>query len=155
MDRVRAMTTGASLSSTFWPYALEYATWLHNRISCSSNPSAHSPYYMMTGKPADVSMARTFGCLCYYLPPQGSFGKFEQRGRAGMFLGISNVRKAWIVRDMASDVDTDTRSARFFYDLMLPDAESLLELNAELTEFDELGAYEVADRAAYQRESRC
>ncbi|CAI5951656.1 unnamed protein product [Closterium sp. NIES-65] len=127
MDKVRTMTTGASLSSTFWPYALEYATWLHNRISCSSNPSAHSPYYVMTGKPADVSMARTFGCLCYYLPPQGSFGKFEQRGRAGMFLGISNVRKAWIVRDMASDVDTDTRSARFFDDLMLPDAESLLE----------------------------
>ncbi|CAI7894508.1 unnamed protein product [Closterium sp. NIES-53] len=40
MDRVRAMTTRASLSSKFWPYALEYAAWLHNRISCSSNPSA-------------------------------------------------------------------------------------------------------------------
>ncbi|CAI5943979.1 unnamed protein product [Closterium sp. NIES-65] len=127
MDRVRAMTTGASLSSKFWPYALGYAAWLHNRISCSSNPSAHSPYFMMMGKAADVSMARTFGCLCYFLPPQGSFGKFEQRGRAGMFLGLSNSRKAWIVRDLASDVDTDTRSARFFDDLMLPDAESLLE----------------------------
>ncbi|CAI7912565.1 unnamed protein product [Closterium sp. NIES-54] len=111
MDRVRAMTTGANLSSKFWPYVLEYASWLHNRISCSSNPSAHSPYFMMTGRAADVSMARTFGCLCYYLPPQGSFGKFEQRGRVGMFLGLSNARKAWIVRDLASDVDTDTRSA--------------------------------------------
>ncbi|CAI7902927.1 unnamed protein product [Closterium sp. NIES-54] len=99
MDRVRAMTTGASLSSKFWPYALEYAAWLHNRISCSSNPSAHSPYFMMTGKAADVLMARTFGCLCYYLPPQGSFGKFEQRGRVRMFVGLSNARKAWIVRD--------------------------------------------------------
>ncbi|CAI7828051.1 unnamed protein product [Closterium sp. NIES-54] len=107
MDRVRAMTTGASLSSKFWPYALEYAAWLHNRISCSSNPSAHSPYFMMTGKAADVSMARTFGCLCYYLPPQGSFGKFEQRGRTGMFLGLSNSRKAWILWDLASDVDTE------------------------------------------------
>ncbi|CAI7891981.1 unnamed protein product [Closterium sp. NIES-54] len=77
MDRVRAMTTGASLSSKSWPYALEYAAWLHNRINCSSNPSAHSPYYMMTGKAADVSMVRTFDCLCYYLPPQGNFGKFE------------------------------------------------------------------------------
>ncbi|CAI7862571.1 unnamed protein product [Closterium sp. NIES-53] len=77
MDRVRQMTTRASLSSKFWPYALKYAAWLHNRISCSGNPSAHSPYFMMTGKVADVSMARTFGCLCYYLPPQGSFGKFE------------------------------------------------------------------------------
>ncbi|CAI7849556.1 unnamed protein product, partial [Closterium sp. NIES-54] len=74
MDRVQAMTTGASLSSKFWPYALEYASWLHNRISCSGNPSAHSPYFMVTGKAADVSMARTFGCLCYYLPPQCSFG---------------------------------------------------------------------------------
>ncbi|CAI7749803.1 unnamed protein product [Closterium sp. NIES-54] len=87
MDRVRPMTTGASLSYKFWPYALEYAAWLHNRISCSSNSSAHSPYFMMMGRAADVSMARTFGCLCYYLPPQGSFGKFEQRGRVGMFLG--------------------------------------------------------------------
>ncbi|CAI7844177.1 unnamed protein product [Closterium sp. NIES-54] len=127
MDRVRAMTTGARLSSKFWPYSLEYAAWLHNRISCSSNPSAHSPYFMMTGRAADVSMARTFGCLCYYLPPQGSFGKFEQRGRVGMFLGLSNARKAWIVRDLASDVDTDTRSARFFDDLMIPDSESVLE----------------------------
>ncbi|CAI7863175.1 unnamed protein product [Closterium sp. NIES-53] len=134
MDRVRAMTSGASLSSKFWPYALEYAAWLHNRISCSSNPSAHSPYFMMTGKAADVSMARTFGCLCYYLPPQGSFGKFEQRGRTGMFLGLSNSRKAWIVRDLASDVDTDTRSARFFDDLMLPDAESVLERQRYLEE---------------------
>ncbi|CAI7921407.1 unnamed protein product [Closterium sp. NIES-54] len=113
MDRVRAMTTGASLSSKFWPYKLEYAAWLHNRISCSSNPSAHSPYFMMTGKAAYVSMARTFGCLCYYLPPQGSFGKFEQRGQAGTFLGLSNSRKAWIVWDLASDVDTGTRSARY------------------------------------------
>ncbi|CAI5461232.1 unnamed protein product [Closterium sp. Yama58-4] len=105
-----------------------------NRGDCSSNPSAHSPYFMMTGKAADVSMARTFGCLCYYLPPQGSFGKLEQRGRAGMFLGLSNSRKAWIVRDLASDVDTDTRSARFFDDLMLPDAESLLERQRYLDE---------------------
>ncbi|CAI7919851.1 unnamed protein product [Closterium sp. NIES-54] len=134
MDRVRAMTTGASLSSKFWPYALEYAAWLHNRISCSSNPSAHSPNFMMTGKAADVSMARTFGCLCYYLPPQGSFGKFEQRGRTSMFLGLSNSQKAWIVRDLASDVDTDTRSARFFYDLMLPDVESVLERQRYLEE---------------------
>ncbi|CAI7783969.1 unnamed protein product [Closterium sp. NIES-54] len=94
MDRVRAMTTGASLSSKFWPYALEYAAWLHNR----------------------------------------SFGKFEQRGRAGMFLGLSNSRKAWIVRDLASDVDTDTCSARFFDDLMLPDAESVLECQRYLEE---------------------
>ncbi|CAI7787117.1 unnamed protein product [Closterium sp. NIES-53] len=134
MDRVRAMTTGASLSSKFWPYALEYAAWLHNHISCSSNPSAHSPYFMMTGKAADVSMARTFGCLCYYLPSQGSFGKFEQRGQTGMFLGLSNSQKAWIVRDLASDVDTDTHFARFFYDLMLPDAESVLERQRYLEE---------------------
>ncbi|CAI7934186.1 unnamed protein product [Closterium sp. NIES-54] len=134
MDRVHAMTTGASLSSKFWPYALEYAAWLHNRIGCSSNPSAHSPYFMMTRKAADVSMARTFGCLCYYLPSQGSFEKFEQRGQTGMFLGLSNSQKAWIVRDLASDVDTDTRSARFFYDLMLPDAESLLERQRYLEE---------------------
>ncbi|CAI5457582.1 unnamed protein product [Closterium sp. Yama58-4] len=99
----------------------------HGYTTASAAVSAHSPYFMMTGKAADVSMARTFGCLCYYLPPQGSFGKFEQRGRAGMFLGLSNSRKAWIVRDLASDVDTDTRSARFFDDLMLPDAKSLLK----------------------------
>ncbi|CAI7897034.1 unnamed protein product [Closterium sp. NIES-54] len=123
-----------TLSSKFWPYALEYAAWLHNRISCSSNPSAHSPYFMMMGKAVDVSMARTFGCLCYYLPPQGSFGKFEQRGRTCMFLGLSNSRKAWIVRDLASNVDTDTRSARFFDDLMLPDAESVLERQRYLEE---------------------
>ncbi|CAI7920473.1 unnamed protein product [Closterium sp. NIES-53] len=134
MDRVHAMTTGANLSSKFWPYALEYAAWLHNRISCSSNPSAHSPYFMMTERAADVSMARTFGCLCYYLPPQGSFGKFEQRGRVGMFLGLSNARKAWIVRDLASDVDTDTRSARFFDDLMIPDTESVLERHRYMEE---------------------
>ncbi|CAI7842905.1 unnamed protein product [Closterium sp. NIES-54] len=47
MDRVRAITTGASMSSRFWPYALEYAAWLHNRMSC---PSAHPPYFMMIGK---------------------------------------------------------------------------------------------------------
>ncbi|CAI7783160.1 unnamed protein product [Closterium sp. NIES-54] len=89
---------------------------------------------MMTGRAADVSMARTFGCLCYYLPPQGSFGKFEQRGRVGMFLGLSNARKAWIVRDLASDVDTDTRSARFFDDLMIPDAELVLERHCYMEE---------------------
>ncbi|CAI7747021.1 unnamed protein product [Closterium sp. NIES-54] len=82
---------------------------------------------MMTGKAADAPMTRAFGCLCYYLPPQGSFGKFEQRGRAGIFLGLSNARKAWIVRDLASDMETDTRSTRFFDDLMMPDAESVLE----------------------------
>ncbi|CAI7860199.1 unnamed protein product [Closterium sp. NIES-54] len=134
MDRVRAMTTGANLSSKFWPYALEYAAWLHNRISCSSKPSAHSPYFMMTGRAANVSMARTFGCLCYYLPPQGSFGKFEQRERVGMFLGLSNTRKAWIVRDLASDVVTDTRSARFFDDLTILDAESVLGRHRYLEE---------------------
>jgi hypothetical protein len=79
-----------------WPFAIDYAVYLWNRLPRS--PSGLSPeelYYRTTSSHEDLRNAKVWGCPTYVLDPTLQDGKklprWEPRSKLGQFLGRSKV----------------------------------------------------------------
>ncbi|KAE8221726.1 hypothetical protein CF326_g8509 [Tilletia indica] len=92
------MLRAARLPLGFWPYAVQYAAYVLNRTP-SSSLKGKLPQVVWSGKPVKLSAIRTFGSLCWTLiyPKQRQEGKLSARGLRGIFLGIGEDRRAWLV----------------------------------------------------------
>ncbi|KAE8243175.1 hypothetical protein A4X03_0g7847 [Tilletia caries] len=97
-ERMRAMLRGARLPFGFWPYAVQYAAYVINRTP-STSLEGRIPQALWSGKPVDITALRTFGCLCWTLiyPEQRQEGKLSARGLRGIFLGVGEERRAWLI----------------------------------------------------------
>ncbi|KAE8258539.1 hypothetical protein A4X13_0g1619 [Tilletia indica] len=97
-ERMRAMLRAARLPLGFWPYAVQYAAYVLNRTP-SNTLRGQLPQEVWSGKPAKLDAIRTFGSLCWTLiyPKQRQEGKLSARGLRGIFLGIGEDRRAWLV----------------------------------------------------------
>ena len=63
LDMIRSMMGFASLSISFWGYALESACYLLNRVT--SKPVIKTPYEIWTGRKPALSHLRVWGCPAY------------------------------------------------------------------------------------------
>ena len=84
-DAIRSMLFAAGLELKFWPYALRY--WLIINDIVPHGQREHSPHFICTGKVADVSLLRVFGCRVYVQPTGKRDGKATVNARTGIFLG--------------------------------------------------------------------
>ncbi|KAE8247330.1 hypothetical protein A4X06_0g4533 [Tilletia controversa] len=111
-ERGRVMLTAARLPIGFWPFAWRYAAYLVNRTPHSSL-GYRIPQELWSGKPVDLSMLRTFGCLCWTMQDarHRPDGKLSARGVRGTFLGMSEDRKGWLVY-VPSDTTNPLRYSR-------------------------------------------
>lgn len=75
----------ASLSFSFWPHALQMATYLLNIIPYKSQ-NFHSPTYSLYHKISSYSHLRVFGCLCFPLILSPSHHKLQSRFTPCVFL---------------------------------------------------------------------
>ena len=83
LERVRCMLINASLPRVFWAEAVATAIYLINR--CPSGAiQMKTPEEMWTGRPADYSRLRVFGCTAYAHIRQD---KLEPRAEKCIFLG--------------------------------------------------------------------
>jgi len=86
-EALRAMLSGAGLDPKFWPFAFRHFLYLYNLTPHGTRPQ--SPYSMRTGKIADISHLRVFGCRVFctenatVTPHQ-----LALKGRPGIFLGF-------------------------------------------------------------------
>ena len=71
------MLSNAGLNRRFWGEAISTTCFLINR-SPHSGIQLKTPYEMWSGKPADYSNLRAFGCTVYY---HVSEGKLEPRAK--------------------------------------------------------------------------
>ncbi|CAI7882035.1 unnamed protein product [Closterium sp. NIES-53] len=60
-----------------------------------------SPYFMWTRKVPSVSMARVWGCMAQYQVPDQQRRKLDPKAQWGIFLGVSERSKAWILWSVA------------------------------------------------------
>ena len=86
LERVRCMLSNAGLDRRFWAEAVSTACYLINRgphtgIQCKT------PMEMWSGKAADYSNLKAFGCTTYY---HVSEGKLEPRAKKGVFVGYGD-----------------------------------------------------------------
>ncbi|KAE8189347.1 hypothetical protein CF328_g6312 [Tilletia controversa] len=111
-ERGRAMLAAARLPVGFWPFAWRYAAYLVNRTPHRSL-QYQIPQELWSKKPVDLSMLRTFGCLCWTMQDarHRPDGKLSARGVHGTFLGLSEDRKGWLVY-VPSDTTNPLRYSR-------------------------------------------
>ncbi|KAL6187297.1 hypothetical protein ACLB2K_038697 [Fragaria x ananassa] len=86
LERARCMLSNAGLERRFWVEAVSTACYLINR---GPHTGIHlkTPYEMWSGKSADYSNLRVFGCTAYY---HVSEGKLEPRAKKGVFVGYGD-----------------------------------------------------------------
>lgn len=96
LNMTRCMLFATGLPLYFWGDAVEYATYVLNRSSCSANTKRKSPLEMLTGTVPKLSDVVTFGSPCMaYLDP----GKkaWKPRAQVGMIVGKKDETKGYKV----------------------------------------------------------
>ncbi|CAI7789984.1 unnamed protein product [Closterium sp. NIES-53] len=113
-EKMRALLAQAQLGPLYWPFAMDHATLLHNLLSSSS------PHLLWTGKLGTTKLLRVFGCVVQYRPPTAPLGKFDQRAKWGLHLGIEKQYSAWRIMDYRSRLLVPARDCIFYENLTLP-----------------------------------
>ncbi|CAI7862102.1 unnamed protein product [Closterium sp. NIES-53] len=116
-------SSGISSASHLYPSPLSPRSAnlrLHNMLSSKALPNNNSPFKEWTGKHPDTRMLRVFGCMVQYRPHTAQTGKFEDRARWGIHLGIESEYHAWTILDFATHQLTRSRDCIFYERLTLP-----------------------------------
>ncbi|CAI7770809.1 unnamed protein product [Closterium sp. NIES-53] len=119
-EKMRALLAQAQLGPLYWPFAMDHATLLHNLLSSSALPNNASPHLLWTGKLGTTKLLRVFGCVVQYRPPTAPLGKFDQRAKWGLHLGIEKQYSAWRIMDYRSRLLVLARDCIFYENLTLP-----------------------------------
>ncbi|CAI7923053.1 unnamed protein product [Closterium sp. NIES-54] len=119
-EKMRALLAQAQLGPLYWPFAMDHATLLHNLLSSSSLPNNASPHLLWTGKLGTTKLLRVFGCVVQYRPPTAPLGKFDQRAKWGLHLGLEKQYSAWRIMDYRSRLLVPARDCIFYENLTLP-----------------------------------
>lgn len=94
MSHARAMLLGRNLPKCLCAKAVNYATWLKNRLPSQAIPD-QTPYRLVHGTKPNLSLAREFGAPC--LVHVGDAGKLDARAEQAIFVGIDAESKAYRV----------------------------------------------------------
>ncbi|CAI7870227.1 unnamed protein product [Closterium sp. NIES-53] len=112
IDLARAMLAHAQLDHTWWGAAVQYANWVKNRMG-SKGLEGKSPYFMWTRKVPSVSMARVWGCMVQYKVLDQQWRKLDPKAQWGIFLGVSERSKAWMLWSVAVQRVVESRDVVF------------------------------------------
>ena len=88
-EAMRAMLSGAGLDAKYWPFAFRHFLYIYNLTPHAGRPS--SPYTMFTGKKADLSHLRVFGC--HVVVRDKPSGALASRSHSGSFLGFCATKR--------------------------------------------------------------
>jgi len=91
------MLIDADLSSWFWPYAIQTAVHIKNRVPHSNLPPHTTPFEFWYHRKPNLSYMCPFGthCTSRILPTPDS--KFDPRGESARFLGYAKDAKGYIL----------------------------------------------------------
>jgi hypothetical protein len=92
----RALRKHAQLPESFAGYAIQYAVKIYNCTTTKGLREERTPEEAWTGKKPDMSNFRVFGCKCWD-HIANPVGKFGDRARPGIFLGLKDGSKGYIV----------------------------------------------------------
>ncbi|CAI7844944.1 unnamed protein product, partial [Closterium sp. NIES-53] len=70
--------------------------------------------------PPATADSTVFGCVVQYRPPTAPLGKFDQRAKWGLHLGIEKQYSAWRILDYRSCLLVPARDCIFYENLTLP-----------------------------------
>jgi hypothetical protein len=94
VELARAMLISKNVPKFLWGEAVNYATWLKNRLPSHAIPG-HTPYDLINGRRPDLSQAHEFGGKIFVHLPNA--GKLELRAEEAVFVGVDLESKAYRV----------------------------------------------------------
>ena len=100
----RVLLAAANLPPTFHPFAIQTATWIHNRLPRPSRGN-DSPYYTLTRSLPSLAALYCFGCLAAVVipvPRREGDRHFADRGEHAIYLGPSEVSPGHVVYLLSS-----------------------------------------------------
>ena len=86
VESARSMIHAKQVPLTLWAEAVNTAVYLLNRTTSTQSPNS-TPYELWTGKKADVSHTRTFGCTAYMHVPDQLRSKLKPKSVKMIFVG--------------------------------------------------------------------
>ena len=92
-----AMLLDTNLSPWFWPFAIQTAVHIKNRVPHSNLPPDITPYQLWYHEKPHLGYFRLFGSHCTSRILSNTLTKFDTRGETGRFLGYANDMKGYIV----------------------------------------------------------
>jgi len=143
IEMVRTMLHNATLSYKFWPLAIEWATYVLNRMPASRiYDMKTTPHEIVTGLKPNLNEFRIFGCVAYAKIPDEKRTKLDAKSIKGYFVGIAETRKAWKIFNPQSNSVIYSRDVRFDERVMVDETgEEILksrQSNLNLTETENL-----------------
>ena len=78
LNKARAMMLKANIGYEYWPEAIEYAVYLHNRTPPSRSEGA-TPYEKVYGKAPSLKDVRIYGCLAFGKVPEEKRKKLSEK----------------------------------------------------------------------------
>jgi len=94
---VRALLLDSALSQWFWPFAIQTATHLKNRVPHAALPPHKTPFELWYHYKPNLSHLRLFGANCTARILSDSLPKYDPRGESGRFLGYAKDARGYIV----------------------------------------------------------
>ncbi|GKV24632.1 hypothetical protein SLEP1_g34217 [Rubroshorea leprosula] len=98
MERARCMMSTAKLGKEFWAEAVNTACYLINR-SPTVSLKLKTPEEVWSGKPANYSFLRIFGCDAYVWVPKEKRTKVDKNSKRCIFLGYETGTKGYRLWD--------------------------------------------------------
>jgi len=99
LEMMRSMLLGSKLPKTLWPFAVNYAQEILNRLPTRALTEDKTPYEVYFGKKPSVRYLQTFGCQSFVHVPGDRRGKLDPKVVQGFFVSIPSNRKGYIVVD--------------------------------------------------------
>ena len=94
VEHARAMLLARDLPKFLWAEAVNYATWLKNRLPSHAIPG-HTPFDLIHGRRPSLSEAHEFGSPAYVRLE--NTGKLEARAEEVVFVGVDEESKGYRV----------------------------------------------------------
>jgi hypothetical protein len=127
----QSMIRQAALPTSYW--ALAMAAAVHVRNSVHSGGACGEPFTLATGRRADLSSMRVFGCPAYVHVNKSQRRKLDGCAWKGVFVGYASESPAWWVYNPATRRVMSSRNVVFEKIVVL----SMGETNAEKRNDDE------------------
>jgi hypothetical protein len=112
-NMARCMLGEMELGEEFWVLAVLYASYIRNRTLTTSNGGEKTPYELMTGQQPSMEHIRVFGTPVIYLNNDPARGKFESKGLEGIFVGVSERVKGFVIYNENRRAVTTSRTVEF------------------------------------------
>lgn len=94
----RAMLIDSDMSDYFWPFAVQAAVHIKNRVPHSALDTNKTPFEILFKHKPDVSHIRPFGCpVVFRNLKSDDLQKFAPRGINGRFIGYSRDAKGYLI----------------------------------------------------------